>query len=210
MELSDEVLPMRVSIEASGRALRIWDAIIKACATRGMQLAVEPRALKVSFGGDWVKLRMSEKVDRAAAGMRADQHQVRTATGALRIFVIDRGETKFENRAEYPLEQQLGDVLRRIHYSMASLRFQGHVWGEQRRLAEAARQAADIARAAAAERRQQQEEGERCREAVREAVEVEQQREAERESQLGIEANAWRQAETIRKHHRGKGRSGRP
>jgi hypothetical protein len=198
MELSDAVLPMRVSIETSSRALRIWDAVIKACVARGMQVAVEPRALMVSREGDWVRLRVSEKVDKAPVSARPNADLVRIATGSLRIFVIDRGETKFDDRPERSLDHQLNDVLRRIHHSMASLRFQRQVWAEERRRAEVGRQALELQRAATAERRRHIDDEERHREAERAALEAEHQAEIERERQLVIEANAWRQAETIR------------
>jgi hypothetical protein len=41
MELSANTLPLRVSLESADRALRIWDAMLKACETRGIKVSLK-------------------------------------------------------------------------------------------------------------------------------------------------------------------------
>jgi hypothetical protein len=193
MELDEDVLPVRVSIEAVDRALRIWDALLHACEARGMRVSAASRQVKISDGTDYVGLRMSEKVDRITrpAAWGGEQTVRRTPTGCLRMFVIHLGETKFEDTPERPLEAQLNSILVWIHRSLASQRTGRAVAAEKKQAEEATARIQAEERAAAAEAARLREEEIRKQQAAQAA-------EAERERLLMAEANAWRDAAAIR------------
>jgi hypothetical protein len=150
MEMEQNVLPMRVSIEASDRALRIWDALIRAFEARGMQVSIAGHMLRVCFDGEDVGVRLSEKVREETPSSAPLRAKTRLPTGVLRIFVIDRGERKFEDSPEQPLERQLNAVLQCMFRSIASLRVARQMRAEQERLnSERSRQALQAKRAAA-------------------------------------------------------------
>lgn len=178
MELSPDVLPMLVSIEASDRALRIWDSVLKACEARGMTVSVEPRRLCVCAGQESAHLRMSERF------IRADEP---AGSGELRIFAIYCGETKFADKSEQVLEVQLNDVMRWLHKTFAILRSQRITAIERKRAADIASEAA-LQQKIADEARQ------------REEQKAEAQAAAMRLADQGfcLEANAWDQAQKIR------------
>lgn len=184
MELHETVLPLRVSIESVDRALRIWDALIKACGARGLAVSLDRRLADVADGADSVGLRMSEKVTRITrpAAWGGEETVSRNATGQLRIFVVYLGEAKFEDSAKSSLEAQLNDVLTRIHRAIASQR---------------------AARASAAEKRRLDAAEARSREVELQrhlAAQAEADAEQERQRLLLAEAAAWREAKSIREY----------
>jgi hypothetical protein len=182
MDLGPNILPLRVSLESADRSLRIWDAMLKACETRGIKASLKKRIVELSIGDDTVGLRLSEKVDRIERKKvgPAEDRFTRLPTGKLRFFVVHHAEARFEDTAERPIESQLNDILRRIYRAIAAWRAQEPV---REKAAEAARlQVEEI-------RRQQQE---------RAAAAVAKEREVERERQLVDEATAWREAQAIR------------
>jgi hypothetical protein len=94
------------------------------------------------------------------------------ATGALRINFGRESRMKFEDEPGRPLESQLNDLLCRVHRELASSRYRRQVDRVRKTRERSAEAERARARAAAAE--------------------------LERESQLVVEANAWRQADAIR------------
>lgn len=190
MDLDEGVLSVRVSIEAADRALRIWDALIKACEARGMHVSAVSRLVAISDGVDYVRLRMSEKVDRITRQSARGREETlrRVPTGRLRIFL---GETKFEDSSEHPLEAQLNVILASIHRSFASQRIRRAAAAARQQRKEAAAQALQQERAIAAKAARLLEEELRRQQAEQVAA-------AERERLLVAEANSWRDAETIR------------
>lgn len=193
MELDADVLPARVSIEAVDRALRIWDALLRACEARGMRVSPASRQVKVSDGIDYVGLRMSEKVDRITgpAPWGGEQTVRRKPTGCLRMFVVHLGETKFEDKPNRPLEAQLNAILVWIHRSLAAQRTGRAIAAEKKQAEEAAARIQAQEGAAAAEAARLREEEIRQQQAAQAA-------EAERERFLMAEATAWRDAAAIR------------
>lgn len=196
MELGDDVLPVRVSIGAVDRALRIWHALLQACEARGLQVVSAHRQVKIGDGTHWIGLRMSEKVDRVTkpstwhTGVETASRQ---PTSCLRIFAIRFYETKFEETLKRPLEAQLNAILAWIHRTLASERTKRSIADEKRLLEENAAKVQEQARAAAAaEARLRDEDLQRLR--------AEQAAMAERERLLLAEAGAWRNAEVIRSY----------
>lgn len=180
--------PMRVAIESANGALRIWDAVLKACEARGLHVSAGERRVKVSDGMGWVALRLAEKVDQVkrAVMLGDDIVMARRPTGFLRMYV---NETKIEGAAGHPLEQQLNDVMVRIYRSIA-LQYTGReMAGERRRRDEVAAQERE--RAATAE-------AARLRDMELQRMQPEQDAAAERERLLIAEAAAWRDAMAIR------------
>jgi hypothetical protein len=192
MQFGDDVLPMSVSIDTAERALRIWDAVIKACVARHMKVALTPRGLLVTSGADEVVMRLAERV--------AGKGEERRASGVLRITFGRESRDRVVDEPGRPLEGQLNDLLCRVHREMASARHSRLVDGackarEQAAQADrerAAEIAAEAERQQAAERRRQHE------------IEAEERarmaRMVELEAQLVAEANSWRQAEAIRSY----------
>lgn len=194
MELNDDALPVRVSIEAVDRALQIWDALLKACEARGLRVSPGRRQVKISDGIEWIGLRMSEKVDRItkpSTWRTGVETASRKPTGRLRVFAICFYETKFEETLQRPLEAQLNAILIWIHRTLSSERTKRAIALEKRRLEEQAAEVREQERtAAAAEARLREEEQRRLK--------AEQAAMAEREQLLLVEAGAWRNAEAIR------------
>jgi hypothetical protein len=184
MDLGANSLPLRVSLESADRALRIWDAMLKACEARRIKVSLKSRLVELSIDGDTLGLRLSEKVDRIECKKvsLADDRFTRLPTGKLRFFIVDHGETRFEDTVAYPIESQLNDILRRVYRTIAAWRAQ-----------EPARaKASEAARLQMEERRRQQE--------AQAAVAVAKKQETERERQLVGEATAWREAQAIREY----------
>lgn len=190
LEMDPEVLPMRVSIESADRALRLWNALLRACEARGLRVTLSGRRVKVSDGADTVDLRLNENLTplKQPAKRGRSATLTRRPPGCLRIVV---NETKIEDSADCPLEQQLNDVLVRIHRSIASQRKWRPIAAERQRNDEAAAKVRDQERAAAAEVA-------RLREEEEQRSQAEQAAAAERERMLVAEADAWRDAMTIR------------
>lgn len=184
LELDAAVLPLRVSIETVDRALRIWDALIKACGARGLSVSVDRGLAKIADGVDSVGLRMSEKVIRITrpAAWGGVETVSRNATGQLRIFVVYLGEAKFEDSAKRPLEAQLNDILTRVHRVIASQRAGRAIAAEKSRLD-------------AADARSREEELQRHL-----AAQAQEEAERERQRLLSAEATAWREARSIREY----------
>lgn len=193
IELSEDVLPLRVSLEATDRALRIWDAILKACESRGLHVSVEPRLMKVSDGIHHVGLRISEKVDRITrpASWGGRETVKSQPTGRLRIFVVGSYETKIEDLPEHLLELQLNEVLQRIYRGLATRRAWDKAFEKKQREKAEAAKAREQALAAEAKATRLREEELRRQQAEQAAA-------AERERLLIAEAASWRDAETIR------------
>ena len=194
MEFEADTLPIRVSIEASDRALRLWDALLKACEARGMRASMAGRKVKVSDGVEYIGLRMSEKVGRItrpsnwSTGVETVK---RNPTGSLRLFAVNCGETKFEDALGRPLEAQLNAILAWIHRAFASERTKRSIAVEKRRLEEEARQAQERERAVSAAEA-------RLREQELQRQQAEQVAKAERERLLLAEAGSWQDAQAIR------------
>lgn len=137
---------------------------------------------------------MSEKVDRITRPTTwgsGTETVRRNPAGRLRLFAVHCGETKFEDTAERPLEEQLNAILAWIHRSLASQRADRAIAAERLRLEEEAAQIRERERAAAAAVARQ-----RDKELRR--LQAEQAASAERERLLQVEAGAWRDAEAIR------------
>ncbi|MUI13937.1 hypothetical protein GJV26_15960 [Massilia dura] len=190
LEIDAGVLPMRVSIEFADRALRLWDAVLKACEVRGLHISIRSRRAKVSDGVDEVALRLAQNVGQVKQTNKLGRRAAlaRQPPVCLRMFV---NETKIEDSADRPLEQQLNDVMVRIHRSIALQRTGRAAYAEQRQRDEAAAQMREQERAVAAE-------AARRREEEQQRIQEEQEAAAERERMLVVEASAWRDATAIR------------
>jgi hypothetical protein len=190
MEGDPEALPMRVAIESTDRALRLWDAVLKACEARGLRVSVGNRRVSVCSGVDRVELRLAEKVDQVKRAVKigGDIVMARQPTGCLRLFVT---ETKIEDSTDRLLEQQLNDVLVRIYRTIASRRTVHASAVVRRQHDEAVAQLREQERAAAAE-------ATRLHEEEVQRLQAEQAAATERERTLLAEANAWRDAAAIR------------
>jgi hypothetical protein len=187
LELSGENLPMRVSVESVDRALRIWDAIVKAAEARGLALNIEANRLQLSAHGQTVEMRMAERVarvvgptkGRSAVDVMMNSHITMQPTGELRIFF---GEKKFSDSRVAALDGQLNTVFAYVFKSLNRERIRELERIEQRRVSEerSARLAARV---------------EEAKERARLAAE-----EREREAGLEAEAAAWRRAQEIRSY----------
>lgn len=182
MDLGANNLPLRVSLESADRALRIWDAMLKACEARRIKVSLKSRLVELSIDDDTLGLRLSEKVDRIERKKvsLADDKFTRLPTGKLRFFIVHHGETRFEDTAERPIESQLNDILQRVYRMIAAWRAQEPVRAK----------ASEAARMQMEELRQQQE--------ARAAATAAKTQETERERQLVGEAIAWREAQAVR------------
>ena len=191
IELHGEVLPLRVSLEAADRALRLWDALIKACINRKMDVSHGKGRLLVAERGITVELRISERLVRTALptkGMseidilfkRNIRHE---SSGELRIFVDGFGsEWKVEDDSKGKLEDKLNAVLSRIH-STVKLRLDREAeWAERDRLEQIARERRELERQALAERQRLQD--------------LERQRRVD----LVAEAENWKRAAVVREY----------
>lgn len=189
VELPGNVLPLRVSLEVTDRALRLWDALIKACINRKMDISLGKDRLLVAERGITAELRMSERLIRTALstkGMseidilfkRNIRHE---SSGELRIFVGGFGtEWKAEDDSKGKLEDRLNIVLSRIH-SKVKLRLDREAeWAERDRLEQVARERRELERQELAERQRLQE--------------VERQRRAD----LVAEAENWKRVAVVR------------
>jgi hypothetical protein len=195
MDMASGTLPLRVSIESIDRTMRIWDALLKACESRGMLVSSGYRLAKVIIGADHVGIRLSEIVDliKPKTNARVYQPTVRRATGRLRIVVVDASDTKFDDTAHRPLEAQLNDVMACIRRRFALQSVRREQAAERRRRDEEAALIRERQRKAEAEAAQHREEDLRRQQAEQAAA-------AERERLLLAEAASWHDAETIRSY----------
>lgn len=179
IELDGDVLPLRVSLNLTDRALRLWDALIKACVDRKMAISLGKDRLLVAERGITVELRMSERVIRTALPTKGMseidilfKRNVRhDSSGELRIFVGGFGsDWKAEDDSKGKLEDKLNVVLSRIH-STVKLRIEREAeWAERDRLEQITRERRERERLALAERQQLQEiERQRCADLIAEA-----------------------------------------
>lgn len=186
VDMPADVLPLRVSLEQGERALRIWNALLHACSERKVRSTVADKRLRLSVYGEDVLLRISEKVrreevtlktqdSRPLSWMRPTQKSV--GTGVLRIFV---DEAMHSEEPEKPLEEQLNTIFVRIYRAAFASKERRVRFEEERRAARAAEERRAAERVIAEERRRLQQE------------------ELRRREQLGTEAGAWKQAQTIR------------
>jgi hypothetical protein len=181
MDLPEDVLPMRVSIEASDRALRIWDALIKACVARKMKVSIAPRRLNVEYEHESAELRLSERLFQTPERKGIYPSIKRRPTGELRIYVCSLGaERKFSDTENVPLEEQLNDVLQDIYRTIAAAKVRTANRIEKRK-----------AHAIA-------EDGRRLELAQQQEIQRQAEAEKRRQESLIAEAGAWAQAEAIR------------
>jgi hypothetical protein len=181
---------MRVSIESADRALRLWDAVLKACEARGLRISAKDRRANVSDGVNEVALRLAEHIVQVKQMAKRGRRTVlpQRPPGCLWIVV---NETKIEDSTDCPLEQQLNDVMVRIHRSIALQRTGRARAAERQQRDEVATQVQAQARAAAAE-------SVRVRDEELQRLQAEKDAAAERERMLVVEAGAWRDAMAIR------------
>lgn len=189
IELTGEVLPLRVSLDSIDRSLRLWDALIKACEQRGMASSIKENRLHVTAQGEAIELRLSERIERVIGPTKGmseldvlfNKHVKNVATGELRIFVWCRGtETKFSDNADKPLEDQLNELLCKVYkFVVREIEWRA-LHEEQQRLRKIDDERREAERAAREELRQRREEEKR------------------REESLIAEASAWHQASLIR------------
>jgi hypothetical protein len=185
MELSSQILPMRISAQTLNRALRIWDALLKAAKVRGLSASIEEARLQLSGHGERVVLRMTERIERvigstkglSAGEILMDAHISMVPTGELRVFI---GEKKFTDGPGGSLDDQLNNI---FSFVFKSLNREGI-----RRLE------------AIEQRRVDEERGARLAARVEEAKQRAKLAAEEREREAGLEAEAaaWRRAQEIR------------
>lgn len=191
IELPGEVLPLRVSLETTDRALRLWDALIKACVSRKMEVSIGKGRLLVSQRGITLELRMSERLVRTVLptkGMSEIDIQFKRnirheSSGDLRIFVDSFGsDWKAEDNSKCKLEDRLNVILSRI-YSTVKARLDFKVArAERNRLEQLAKERRELEQQALAERRRLQE--------------IERQRRAD----LVTEAENWKRVAIVREY----------
>lgn len=191
IELPGDVLPLRVSLDGADRALRLWDALIKACIDRKMDISLGERRLLVSERGVTLELRLSERLVRTVLPSKGisqmdilfNRHIQYEPTGELRIFVGGIGtEWKAMDDAKGKLENRLNVVLSRIH-SEVKLRLDAYAErAERRRLEKIEEEKRQLERQAQAERQRLEE--------------VEQKRLAA----LVAEAESWKSATIVREY----------
>jgi hypothetical protein len=180
-----DMLDVVVSKSGLHRALRLMDALIRACEARGWKVnaSKDGRATKIAVGEDPVSLALSEKIDRAQIEPRPEQKGqwyfkrcTYTPTGRLSIQITDYLGTaqrcKWGDGKVQRLEDMLGEVVVGIELASNQLRL--------RRLEHAER-----------ERRWAEER--RCREELAKRIKIEK----ERRAQLEAAANAWQRAAAI-------------
>ena len=178
-------LPLRVSIEQVDRALRIWDALIKAAVGRNFVVSVENARLRLGAHGHAVDLRISERIERVVGSPKGlsqsdifmNRHIKYVPSGDLRIFVEEK---KFTDGPIGRIEGQLNAVVVAIYKALDGKRAWSERIDAERVRAESARQAA-TALEAEVEAKATAEAAERAREAALEA-----------------EAGAWQRAAAIR------------
>lgn len=191
IELPGNVLPLRVSLEVADRALRLWDALIKACVNRKMDVSIGKGRLLVAERGITVELRMSERLVQTTlptTGM--SEHDIlfkrnirHESSGELRIFVGGFGsEWKAEDDSKGKLEDRLNAVLSRIHSTVKLNLDRKAEWAERDRLEQIAKERRELERQAAAERQR--------------LKEVERQRRAD----LLAEAENWKRVALVREY----------
>ncbi|MYN45934.1 hypothetical protein GTP23_12835 [Pseudoduganella sp. FT93W] len=188
IELPHDALPTRVSIESVDRALRLWDAIIKAAKNRGIKVNLVERRLRLTIREESVDLRMSEQV-KPVVGKGAlfpdcafppEDHKKKLATGALRIFICHMGEQKFEDKEGVVLEDQINILFRAIYKSIWSGRLRTLARIEDQRVKQLEDEAANQRKLEAA---------------AREAVIADNKR---RIDDLIVEADNWHRANRVR------------
>jgi hypothetical protein len=94
-DLPSDVLPMRVSLEAGDRTLRIWDALVKASVARGMSVEAAHGRLVLGIRGEQIELRMTERMERVVGPTKGlsqgeilmKMHVHRVAKGELRLVL---------------------------------------------------------------------------------------------------------------------------
>lgn len=191
IELPGDVLPLRVSLEVTDRALRLWDALIKACINRKMDISLGKDRLLVAKRGITVELRMSERLVRTTLPTKGmseidilSKRNIRhESSGELRIFVGGFGtEWKAEDDSKGKLEDRLNVVLSRIH-STVKLRLDREAeWAERDRLEQLARERRELERQALAECQRLQE------------------AERQRRADLVAEAENWKRTTVVREY----------
>jgi hypothetical protein len=181
-------VPLCVSAGAADRALRIWDALIKACASRGINLSADG-VLSLPRHGAKIRLRLTERVERKIGPVRGlspaqvmmKEHIKKMPTGELRIIVgVPPAQSKVIDSRAKPIEAQLNSVMARAFRQVL----------------------ANKARATRAEEdaRQYVIQAQRCEEEriAREARARIKQEEVRRQALLIEEVGAWHQSEIIR------------
>lgn len=122
LELPENILPLRVSLQTVDRALTLWDALLKACTARKIAVAVTSRRLVLTINSGSVGLRMSERIARRTGlGAQTAANSQNVPTGELRIFV---GEKKFSDGQHATLNVQLNAVLCEVFKAIARTRVQ--------------------------------------------------------------------------------------
>lgn len=185
IEFGGAHLPMRVSMHSVERALRIWDALIKAAKIRRLSPAIHEGHFRLTAHGQQVDLRISERIERIVGptkglsswDLAVGRHITMRPTGELRIII---GERKFSDGDGAALDDQLNTVLSYVFKSLNRERIREIERIERRRLEEERRVRAAV----------------RAEEAKERAMRLAE--EQEREAGLEAEAAAWRRAQDIR------------
>lgn len=185
IEFGGVYLPMRVSMQGVERALRIWNALIKAAKIRRLSPAIHEGHFWLTAHGQQVDLRISERIERIVGSTKGrsswdlamGRHITMRPTGELRIII---GERKFSDGDGVTLDDQLNAVFSYVFKSLNRERIRELERIERRRLEED-RQVRAAARA------------EEAKERAKRFAE-----EREREAGLNAEAAAWRRAQDIR------------
>lgn len=191
IELRGEVLPLRVSLETADRALRLWDAVIKACVSRKIEISLGVNRLLVKERGITLELRMSERIEQivlptkgmANVDIMFKRHIRYESTGELRIFVCGFGtEWKLPDDDKGKLEDRLNIALSRIHREVKLRLDWNEEDAERQRLRAISEHEKELVRQQEAERFQRLKE------------------EQARIAALVAEAEGWKHAEAIREY----------
>jgi hypothetical protein len=168
------------------------DTLVKTCVKRGLAVSIDKMRVKVGHDGSSVHVRISERVTKIVGSPKGlskldvlyGRHVTYRATGELTIAMARLGtERKTADRLDLKLEQQLGDVLRKIYRGIAETK----AWFThlEKRLADSAVRA----NALMAEQEARQA-------AAAEAKRIEEER-RQQLVDLIAEANAWQQSKTV-------------
>jgi hypothetical protein len=147
-------VPLRVSSSTADRALRIWDALIKACTLRGLKMA-PTGVLTADAYQEKIALRLTERVS-PKVGERKPPTVIdslgagasKWPTGELRIMIGTGFATKAVDAPGSPLEEQLNGVLAKALRQIVAQKQRTDRWREDAIVAAAAKLRLEEERAA--------------------------------------------------------------
>lgn len=188
VRLPSPALALRVSPASAERAIRLMDALIKACEVRNLAISIDKQAVFIGCQGHLVRVRIAEQLLKTVASAEAPRtsrfaHQsnvMYSRTGILFFSVRAARESReTSDKKKQPLEQQLNAVVANIYREIADAKFaQGRADSERSewKVLEDARE---------------------LKEATMQARKVEADELRQRIAELVVESAAWQQSRTV-------------